>query len=511
MRARRIGCMAALGLLVLSTLVSGHPGLGSVDANPAAAPLRLPLERIQAAPQTLLTPEQAAALPPTIQAGIGPGSALQVGVGGTQFICTASFLLRDPVTATYYLATAGHCLVRNEEDPAVYNGHDNPDKVDNRVDVCVAGCLDNALGLGTYVTFAASGDYHPVAFAQSGGVGEDFGLVQLPASAHDLLRPAMPQWGGPTGYDPSATAPYAVHYGHGTYCCPTVGGVASRTPVDQGRIGLFQGVSGDGSFTVLGSSSGGDSGSGVNLAQADPANVARGTFALGTLTHGEYVATPATPLPFFLGTTLAKSFSMIAGAGFALELVAEGDPLPTAPTAQAASITIQSPADGARLAKGSVVTIHGLAGQGERSPPDGSEVQVAIDDPTFAMESRIPVTGLAAWNATWYLSGEPTGAHTIFARLAAGGHSLAEGNRTVSITSSATSGPSPSSSPKPGSGSGSTGPKGAAASGTLAASGKGASGGSTGTASKGTPGFDGVLATTSVVIALAVAARRRAR
>jgi len=395
-----------------------------------------------------------AGLPPTIQDGIGPGSALQVRKGagdGSFFLCSAAFLLRDPATATYYLSTAGHCLVRDENDPQPYTGAANPDKVMSDVQVCVAGCVDNALSLGTYVDLQANATYHPVAFAQSGGVGQDFGLIQLPATPaiHKLLRPSIPQWGGPVGTDDSKGGDLLVLYGHGTYCCPVVGGAVSRTPADQGRAGVSLGADGD-SFTALGWTTGGDSGSGVAIGVPDASGVAHGAQAVGVLTHGvEYVGGE------FAGTLLTHGIAMAtARTGTAYALVEAGDPLTAAPDPNAtasgtgASIAILRPAAGAVvLPDHGAVRIDGdSALRGGAPGQNGTRVELAVDDAGFGPASRVAVVlqpGNGSWSADWSAVRAPAGNHTLHARLVGPGGTLAETSRSFRLVQSpAAAGPS---------------------------------------------------------------------
>ena len=398
-----------------------------------------------------LTPAEAAVaaagLPPTIQDGIGPGSALhQQGAAGG-FLCTAAFLLRDPATAIYYLSTAGHCLVEDAEDPTPYTGASDPDKVVRSVEICVAQCLDNALSLGTYVELERSETYHPIAFAQSGGQGADFGLIELPPDVHDLLRPAMPQWGGPTDLADTVSGDSLVHFGHGTYCCPVTGGVASRTPADQGRAAVSLG--GDGEvFQGLGWITGGDSGSGISLAVPDGAGALRGTSALGVITHGlEGAGT------IFAGTVLQHGLDLAFDTtGLRLELVAEGDPLTAVADPEAAgdgpSILIATPADGATVRPvAGTVPVQGRADFGGAE----ASVEVSIDDPTFSFDSRLPVSGNSTWSAEWYPGTAVAGQHTLYARLMGPDGVLAHDNQTIRLAAAGSSG-SGSKSPASGNG-----------------------------------------------------------
>lgn len=432
-----------LAALVLVAMLAA--GVLSPDAGPEAGWTTLGAA-VQAPTAEAWTPEAWAghhassddAPTPGVQTGIGPGSAMRQGVGSQpSFICTAAFLLRDPYTGTYYLSTAGHCLVREETDPAPYTGAANPDKVDSLIQVCVAGCLDNALGIGTYVDIKAKEGFHPVAFAQSGGVGLDFGIVQLPADLHDELRPDLPMWGGPTGLaSASDGADSVVFYGHGSYCCPGVGAVASRTPADQGRAGVYQGA-GASSWEALGWSSPGDSGSGVSLGVAGGGDGLAGGKALGVLTHGTYLVNPAASVPIFTGTMLSKGLEMVrAATGLQLELVLAGDPLPQAPTAtqDLFNVTVSSPPDGSTLSLAAKkVAVTGTAGKEGGALPEGMAVQLSVDDPGFGNESRIPVAGNASWKANWDLAGVRSGPHVLRARLV-DGQGVVHDQTNVSVT-----------------------------------------------------------------------------
>lgn len=439
----RLVAVVLVAFLAAGTLAkTPGPEAGWVTlATPAQAPAR-----------AVWTPEawmahRASSSPPEpgVQSGIGPGSAMHQGVGQADYICTAAFLLRDPFTGTYYLSTAGHCLVRDAADPTPYTGAADADKLDDVIEVCVADCLDNALGLGDYVRIEPEDGIHPVTFAQSGGVGLDFGIIQLPAALHGDLRPHMPMWGGPTGLagnsDGSDTV---VFYGHGSYCCPGVGAVASRTPADQGRTGVYQGA-GSASWEALGWSSGGDSGSGVSLGVAGGADGLAGGKALGVLTHGTYIFNEAASVPIFTGTVLTKGLEMVREAtGLQLELVLAGDPLPQAPTAvqQPFNVTVTSPSDGSTVSLASKrVPVSGTAGKAGEGLPEGTKVQLAVDDPDFRDENRIPIVGNTTWNGKWDLAGVAAGTHVLRARIVdEDGTVLDQTNVTVTLTS----GPAPS-------------------------------------------------------------------
>jgi hypothetical protein len=457
----RPALVAAAILLLLGTL-------SAAAATPHDAAPRILMQRESGPPQHFLGEAQSGPPPtgpalPTIQDGIGPGSAMHQGPtpGTTAYICTAAFLLRDPATATYYLSTAGHCLVRDESDPTPYTGAANPDKVNQEIDICVAGCIDNALGLGTYVRLTAKDGYQPVAYGESGGPGQDFGIIEIPADKHDLLRPWMPQFGGPTGAAATRSGDALVHYGHGSYCCPSAGGVggsvATRTPADQGRVATSLGANslfggGKGSFSAVGSSTGGDSGSGVAIGNPSATRGMQGGAAVGVLTHGVAVE----GIPYFEGTTLEYGLGMVrAATGLELQLVLQDDPLNAVgdPTAHLAHIAIEDPVPGATVSPGGdgTTAIQGSAGKGNQTPPPDALVQVAIDDASFGTANRVPVAGNASWSAQWDLHGVPLGLHTIYARLVLpDGRALAAVNQTVTVAErGATPSPTPGSSPPP--------------------------------------------------------------
>lgn len=432
-------------LLAVALLLVAGPGasatvLPAASELPQAVMLRAPFDHASGSRWA-----EDVGPPPTIQDGIGPGSALLVGVGGVQFICSASFLLRDVITATYYLSTAGHCLVRDADDPKSVTGSTDPAAVNNHIEICVAGCLNNALGLGTYVVLKPAGGYHPVAFAKSAGIGDDFGLIEIPAEHHDLLRPEMPQWGGPTGFDAGSTGDLIVHYGHGSYCCPGVGAVSTRTPVDQGRIAISDGNDGE-AFNGIGHVTGGDSGSGAAIGVIDATGVARGEGALGVITHAIVYA----GAPLFSGTLMPHGMELAAQTtGFNLELVLAGDPLNAAP-ATTADVEILTPADGSRFGADDIVDIEG---QADLAGLEDARVEVSVNDPTFGADNQLDVDGGDAWRATWDVGRYSWGTHTLYARLVRGSTVLAATNVTVTVDAHDDPAPAPppssSSAPKP--------------------------------------------------------------
>lgn len=299
--------------------------------------------------------------------GIGPGSAIYFPVGGgLTGLCSASFLLRDPATLKYYLSTAGHCLLKTEEGPAT-SGYETPEAVWPEIYVCFQDCIENwnlFLGhVGTYVAFKASPDnsYNPVAFAQAQGIGSDFGLIEIPAEAEALLRPYMPVWGGPTGYEAPAVGDLLAHFGQGAYCCTGLGAAATRLPTDQARLALSLGNDGS-SFDALGDLSGGDSGSATSTVALRADKTLLGDGAVGVNTHGVVVD----HLALFWGTLLRHGVAdMAAAKGFGgLDLVDEDGALVdlgggSGPSGPHADFT--APDDGSSVAQGTSVAIAGTA------------------------------------------------------------------------------------------------------------------------------------------------------
>ena len=260
--------------------------------------------------------------------GIGPGSGLLVGGSG---LCTAAYLLKSEVDGGYYLSTAGHCLMTDEEHAGPIDGT-SPVAVQT-VEICFRGCRFNwAAGVDEFL--GLRGDYvllpQPVAFAQQlstdgqEDVGYDFGLIRIPAEAVPLLRPWLPQWGGPTGIEPAGLgfADTAVHFGHGTYCCPAVGGVLTRSELDQGRVAQFN--YGDEILfeALVGWASGGDSGSPVGRGNPErlESKGVLGDTAVGVLTHG-------LPNGSFFGTVYQQGLSLASSFVPGLRLVTEDEPI----------------------------------------------------------------------------------------------------------------------------------------------------------------------------------------
>ncbi len=181
---------------------------------------------------TLLdAPEPETRDPPLIPAlcpsEIRPGARMTGPAG-----CTFSFVFSDQ-NNRLYISTAGHCTTN----------------VGDRV---------SAADVGTFGT--------TVFTTGSGGLGNDFALVQVDSDKEDLVNPAMCHWGGPTGLANAGTF-QADHYGWGMGY-----GIAAFTRPRSGYL-TFTGTE---SWAFTGTAIFGDSGSGVINSDGP---------ALGTLTH----------------------------------------------------------------------------------------------------------------------------------------------------------------------------------------------------------------------------------
>lgn len=212
--------------------------------------------------------------------GIGPGAQLQVFKGGSSYSCTANWVWVDRV-GDLYLGTAGHCLLPDGETTTV--GPDGYNASGVLVDVCVANCFVGGTngGLDAGVDDQGPSVAHwrrlgKVAYAQGAGVGDDFGLVRVPANATALLTAGMPVWGEPLGaVDVPVGGARAVVHGHGTGFGDTV---ATRS-----REATFNQPYDNRSWSARFQSAGGDSGAAVGLIDEQGH-----LFAAGIQTHASF-------------------------------------------------------------------------------------------------------------------------------------------------------------------------------------------------------------------------------
>jgi len=252
--------------------------------------------------------------------GIGPGSPILITIPNDgRYGCSANFVWRDG--GKYYLGAAGHCFVSATARSTHGEGADF-DASGVTVDVCVDNCEGNFRTMTLVGTVVRLGR---VAYARqtdptaTEDVGNDFGVVEIPASALHLIRPEMPIWGGFKGVEQMEFGKYACHYGNG------VG--TGETFVTKARVGVGGGsdaASWYGDFIAAF----GDSGSGIMGCEPDGLSFS-GTRAIGILTHLG-VATGDVKYKgiktkvehgFVLGTTIARAIEMGREAGLNLSLV----------------------------------------------------------------------------------------------------------------------------------------------------------------------------------------------
>lgn len=187
---------------------------------------------------------------------IRPGNRVTSPIG----VCTLSFVFKDADTT--YVGTAGHC--------------GNPGQ---------AAWVDGAGNIGDFVFSTGSG-----------GVGNDFALIEVKQSyvVAGMVTAEMCTVGGPTspfvGF--SISGDDTIQTGHG-------GGVVGGPPRPKAGVGLTWGAT---SFTWVGSSAPGDSGSAIRLETGD---------ALGTVTHLNLLV----PVQNY-GTRLSHGLSLAASGGY---------------------------------------------------------------------------------------------------------------------------------------------------------------------------------------------------
>jgi hypothetical protein len=204
--------------------------------------------------------------------GIRPGSLMI-----SPFICTMNYIFRKGDTLA--IGTAGHCLKSGK--PVVL------------LTLAPAGGSPVMVELGK------------ILLRRNGGIGRDYGLVQIPASRHDWVFPTIAGVGGPCGSYAGGDPQPVAHYGHGlvggTGGTPRAGvGVESREPKG------FQLDWDNDSFAWVGELSNGDSGSPVRIAQLG---------AVGDLTHGLGVDLPL-PQPSVVGW--GTRITTVTGSGWNL-------------------------------------------------------------------------------------------------------------------------------------------------------------------------------------------------
>lgn len=252
--------------------------------------------------------------------GIGPGTPLIITIpnDGT-YGCSANFVWRQG--SKLYLGAAGHCFVSATAKATHGEGADF-DASGVVVDVCVAGCEGNSdthTLIGTVVRLGRVAYARQTDPTGTEDVGNDFGVVEIPAEAAHLVRPGLPVWGDFDGVTTLEFGKLACHFGNGL--------VTGETFVTKARVGVGGGSDEDswyGDFVAAP----GDSGSGIIGCESTLLGI-KGTGAIGVLTHlgvgtGDVAydgINTRVEHGFVLGTTIARAIEMAGEAGLNLSLV----------------------------------------------------------------------------------------------------------------------------------------------------------------------------------------------
>jgi len=280
---------------------AGHPPESTVTTSRPRIDLTNRLNRTRTIPLALVTPAMAQ--------NIGPGSHLIMVIPGAgTFGCTANFVWA--AGSTRYLGAAGHCFI-SEGTTATHGPGADFDASGVQVSVCVSNC-----SFGGELGFSFTGDLvalGPVAYsrqtAADGDIGNDFGVVTIPASLSALIRPSMPVFGGPTSVGTVTQGQTLCHYGNGV-------GVG-ETFLTMARVGVGGGATAKYWMGDLAAAPG-DSGSAVVTCGLSGTDLV-GQGAAGILTHlGVEVGTEH---GFVFGTTIARAIEMATEAGLSLTLV----------------------------------------------------------------------------------------------------------------------------------------------------------------------------------------------
>ena len=300
---------SSASLLVMPAVATAAPGADQAAVTAVRPRLNLTgrVRNTTTVPLALVTPQMAE--------NIGPGSHLLIEIpnAGT-FGCTANFIWASG--ATRYLGAAGHCFIP-EGTTATHGTGADFDASGVRVSVCVSNCsFGGELGFaitGTLVRLGAVAYSRQT--AADGDIGNDFGVVTIPASLASMVRPSMPVFGGPTTTGTVTTGQPLCHYGNGV-------GVG-ETFLTMARVGIGGGSTAAYWVGDLAAAPG-DSGSAVVTCESDGSGGLQGRGAAGVLTHlGVEEPNPANPLQhgFVFGTTIARAIEMAREAGLALSLV----------------------------------------------------------------------------------------------------------------------------------------------------------------------------------------------
>lgn len=340
----------ALGVSAMGTATALEGGVGDEDAefDPAMAAFRSlgPLDVTGTDLEERLVSVRSEHADPT-SAGIGPGSPLFMrytapdGEQRSNFtaLCSANFVWRDTANDYegrrnfngYYLGAAGHCFnpLGGDDSSAPRKwasqtaGGDYPARADFSEDLADGDGVDvsvcvNCVDGGGSLLFTA--DQNPrietvelgdVVYARdetvgadTTAVGFDFGIVEIPADAEHLVKPAMPVWSGPETVDrfedPGTNE--VLQYGNGVGTGETI---ATKNRAGTAAFHFDRSGAAPDAYTEDGDHTAwyatlpaapGDSGSGVQTPGAAE-NGPRGYGAAGNLTHLAFAAgiDPAVP------------------------------------------------------------------------------------------------------------------------------------------------------------------------------------------------------------------------
>lgn len=243
---------------------------------------------------------------PERASGIRPGSQLLIDLadGGTAG-CTANFVWTDG--SRLYLGSAGHCFLGEDSaDKRAARNHEDGENTDQTIEavkVCADCTFGGATGLVVQGPVIELGrviyarQTNPVE-DEDGGVGHDFGLVEIKRNQEDAVDPSMPQFGGPEGVSDAAVPPGRPinQYGAGVAngeVYPTMG--SNGTSFGDG------GTDDDAWFGGIRASPG-DSGSPIQSTDTDGG--VSGDEAAGIVTHLTTFGTA--------GTTIGRCKEMVA-------------------------------------------------------------------------------------------------------------------------------------------------------------------------------------------------------
>lgn len=221
---------------------------------------------------------------------------------------------------SYYIGAAGHCFLpedKNASKNAKRKEEDEEDVYDvSQLDVSV--CDDCTFGgaTGLIIVSGETIELGEIVYARQETpngeqVGHDFGLVEIPAEAEDLIVPSLPEFGGPDGVsDEAIPAGLPMNqYGAGV-----VNGEVFPT---MGSNGVSLGDAGTPESWYAGiRASPGDSGSPIQASEAGEG--VEGGEAGGILTHLTTLGTA--------GTTMGRCKEMVReDIGLEVEVVQPGD------------------------------------------------------------------------------------------------------------------------------------------------------------------------------------------